>query len=401
MEFGPFNVWMLAMEPERISEPVDAGQVERFMALYSSHQRRLYLYALTLLPSSVDAEDVFQEANLVLWRKFGQYQPDTNFFAWACSVIRYEVLKHREKLTRAATLLDPDVLDRLAQVAAEQVEHLDEFHRRTLVDCTNKLSEADRELMRQRYTVGMAVQTMAQAMRRSPNAVSKSLGRVRRLLLDCMNHSADDPSATGRRTMIDSRADWMELDLLLDRVLDGLETSDDVRQLNQILRIDADACRHYVSYIELHGRLLWGDGNEPHARTGDQQPRASYDSGATEDERSYLTGASIAPDLSAPIHHSSFSIQPSAPAPLPPIIIQTLPSSLSPLPSFIGRCVVLLSDSRRHRRHWSDAGRGVEAIRPAADRHAGIAVRPCPLAPLPSPLSGRPHHRHGRLSLGG
>ena len=43
----------------------------------------------------LDAEDVLQEANLVLWRKFDQYQEGTNFFAWACQIIRYEVLKYQ------------------------------------------------------------------------------------------------------------------------------------------------------------------------------------------------------------------------------------------------------------------------------------------------------------------
>ena len=68
------------MDTQRPSDPVDASRVEQFMALYSSHQRRLYLYTLTLLPTSLDAEDVFQDANLVLWRKFDQYQAGTNFF---------------------------------------------------------------------------------------------------------------------------------------------------------------------------------------------------------------------------------------------------------------------------------------------------------------------------------
>ncbi|MEN6451157.1 MAG: sigma-70 family RNA polymerase sigma factor [Thermoguttaceae bacterium] len=161
--------------------------VEQFVALYASHQRRLYLYAITLLPDSVDAEDVLQEANVVLWRKFEQYQPGSNFFAWACQIIRYEVLKHREKRSRAATLLDPDVLDRLSEVAVGEIEHLDEFHRRTLIDCTAQLTTADQDLIRQRYSEARGVQAIAASMNRSPNAVSKSLGRIRRLLLDCMN----------------------------------------------------------------------------------------------------------------------------------------------------------------------------------------------------------------------
>ncbi|MBN1395089.1 MAG: sigma-70 family RNA polymerase sigma factor [Pirellulales bacterium] len=182
-------------------DSVEPRRVEQFMALYSSHQRRLYLYALTLLPDSVDAEDVLQEANLVLWRKFDQYRQGTNFFAWACRIVRYEVLKHREKSARAASLLDPDVLDRLAELAATQVEHLDEQHRQALVDCMKRLSPGDRELMHHRYAEALTVKAMAAAMNRSPNAVSQSLGRVRRLLLDCINaavHNGADNRQGGR-----------------------------------------------------------------------------------------------------------------------------------------------------------------------------------------------------------
>jgi RNA polymerase sigma-70 factor, ECF subfamily len=178
------------MDEERRTDPSEVRRGEQFMTLYSGHQRRLYLYTMTLLPAAVDAEDVLQETNLVLWRKFDQYQPGTNFFAWACQITRFEVLKYREKRARAAMLLDPDVFDQLAEVAIKQVEHLDESHRRALVDCMDRLSAGDRDLMRKRYAEAMAVQAIAAAMNRSPNAVSKSLGRIRRLLLECINSKA-------------------------------------------------------------------------------------------------------------------------------------------------------------------------------------------------------------------
>ncbi len=59
--------------------------------------------------------------------------------------------------------------------------------------------------------------------------------------------------------MTDAADRWHDLDRLLDRVLDGLHTAEDATRLNQILRADADACRHYVSYLQLHGRLCWGE----------------------------------------------------------------------------------------------------------------------------------------------
>ena len=85
----------------------EAQRGERFMALYSSHQRRLYLYTVTLMCGAADAEDVFQEANLVLWQKFSQYQEGTNFFAWACQIIRHKAMKHREKRARGPNCSTP------------------------------------------------------------------------------------------------------------------------------------------------------------------------------------------------------------------------------------------------------------------------------------------------------
>ena len=122
----------------------------------SSHQRRLYLFTTTLLPIATDAEDVLQEANMVLWEKLDQYRPGT--------VFRLGMPHHPIsciEVSRAACsrgqLLDPNVLDRLASVAAEQLEYLDEFRRRALIDCADQLSPCDRELIRQRYVEAQPV----------------------------------------------------------------------------------------------------------------------------------------------------------------------------------------------------------------------------------------------------
>jgi RNA polymerase sigma-70 factor (ECF subfamily) len=173
------------------SESTEGSRAERFLGLYGSHDRRLYLYTLTLLPRPIDAEEVLQEANLVLWRRFDDYQCGTNFFAWACQIVRYKVLKFRERQARAARLIDPDVFDQLAELAVEHVESVDEFYRESLIDCMARLTSTDHELIRQRYFETMTVQAMATARNCSPSAVSKSLCRVRRLLLDCIN-AADE-----------------------------------------------------------------------------------------------------------------------------------------------------------------------------------------------------------------
>ena len=56
--------------------------VEEFMTLLTANHRRIFQHILAMCPSLQDAEDVLQETNLVLWRKFSQYQRGTSFLAW-------------------------------------------------------------------------------------------------------------------------------------------------------------------------------------------------------------------------------------------------------------------------------------------------------------------------------
>ena len=61
---------------------------------------------------------------------------------------------------------------------------------------------------------------------------------------------------------------WRDLDGLIDLVLDGLHATNDSRRLNEILRTDLEACRHYVAYMKLHGQLTWGDGIKADSKRG-------------------------------------------------------------------------------------------------------------------------------------
>ena len=74
----------------------DPSRTEEFMRLFTHHQRHVYGYIRGLVPSLVEAEEVLQQTNLLLWEKFDQFQPGTNFRAWACKVAYLTVLKHRD-----------------------------------------------------------------------------------------------------------------------------------------------------------------------------------------------------------------------------------------------------------------------------------------------------------------
>ena len=46
-----------------------------FLRLFLQNERRLYAYVLALLPNRADADDVLQEASLVMWDKFDAERP--------------------------------------------------------------------------------------------------------------------------------------------------------------------------------------------------------------------------------------------------------------------------------------------------------------------------------------
>ncbi len=66
--------------------------------------------------------------SLVAWRKFNQFDPDTNFMAWAAAIARFEALKHLRKQSRDRLVFNDDILDLLAEESLDEVDAL-ERHR--------------------------------------------------------------------------------------------------------------------------------------------------------------------------------------------------------------------------------------------------------------------------------
>ena len=161
-------------------------RVAEFLELYSTNYPRLQFFVTALLPTGNDASDVLQETSMVLWRKFDSFELGTNFFAWACKIARLQVMKFRERQGRAARLFETSLLEKLAVEAGnEQAGH--SVPLQALEICLAKLSELDRSLIRRRYQPGTTVHQLAVDIGRTANSLSKSLGRIRRTLLECVN----------------------------------------------------------------------------------------------------------------------------------------------------------------------------------------------------------------------
>ena len=165
----------------------DAERNKQLMLLLTQNQRRIFSYLYTLVPDRHDAEDLLQETNLVICEKFAEFQPGTDFVAWACQIAWWRVRAARQKYARSKVVFDDNVLESVAHTALELRHETDRRHE-ALEQCLKKLHARDRELVLSRYEPGSDVEAAARRSGRSLVAAYKALGRIRKLLLDCVGN---------------------------------------------------------------------------------------------------------------------------------------------------------------------------------------------------------------------
>lgn len=167
------------------SGTLPALPTDEFVQLFTRSQRSLYLHILALLPNPLDAEEVLQETNVIIWNKCHQFEMGTNFLAWARQIATYEVLRLREKKARDRHQFSEEFIHRIAEEVELEDPHL-EARRRALMTCLGTLRPADRELIQYRYAEGQSGQSVAELLGRPANSVYQSLGRIRRALAECV-----------------------------------------------------------------------------------------------------------------------------------------------------------------------------------------------------------------------
>ncbi len=172
-------------QPSFESDPDKEDRYAIFVELYTQHSMQLYYFLMALLSNQSDASDVLQETSLVLWKKFDEFEVGTNFYAWACKIARIQTLKFREKKSRNQMMVGENAFEIIAKQAAGE-DRSYELPIDALEECLEKLNETDRKLVRNRYEPNATVTQIANELGTTANKVSKSLYRIRRALLICI-----------------------------------------------------------------------------------------------------------------------------------------------------------------------------------------------------------------------
>lgn len=159
-----------------------------FVRLLVKNQTRLFRFIIRFLPDAAEAEDLLQEVCLVLWKKWGKYDQQRDFYAWACGVARFEIWEALRKKGRRGLFVDQLHFDEMAErvIESSMDANYDDQRLAALKICLKRLRPNERELIQRRYSTDSSTKRFADDIGLSLSTAYKSLARIRRRLHSCI-----------------------------------------------------------------------------------------------------------------------------------------------------------------------------------------------------------------------
>lgn len=165
-----------------------------FARQITEHQQRLFGYIYSLLGNSTASWDVLQETNIVLWKKQSQFQPGTNFDAWARTVAHFQVLAFlRDRQREPLSLLTPELMESFREDAETVADHFTD-RLVALQHCRDQLAGKARQLIELHYEEGLPMKEVGNRLSMSVAAVKQAIYRVRRTLQHCIQSGLSTPA---------------------------------------------------------------------------------------------------------------------------------------------------------------------------------------------------------------
>ncbi len=172
--------------PDSETQPdSEDSRYEVYIQRFTHNEPALRRFVGSLLPTWTDVDEVVQQTAIVCWRKFEQYDPETNFMKWACVIARFEALAYRRKMARDRLVFREDVLELMAHEAAEEIDTRRAEHE-ALESCLRDMPEKQRQFLILSYTPGVKITELAQEAGSTAAAFYMRLKRLRSQLTKCI-----------------------------------------------------------------------------------------------------------------------------------------------------------------------------------------------------------------------
>jgi RNA polymerase sigma-70 factor (ECF subfamily) len=150
------------------------------------YQTRLFGYIYSLVRNLDDADDLFQQTSLALWKKIDQYDPARSFLHWAFGVARYEVANFLRSRGRDRLYFNDELTAQLIEAHGRLGLEAEDERLEAMAGCISKLRRGDQELLEACYGRKGHIQELARDCGRSSQSIHNSLRRIRQALHECV-----------------------------------------------------------------------------------------------------------------------------------------------------------------------------------------------------------------------
>ncbi|MFW5860362.1 MAG: RNA polymerase sigma factor [Planctomycetota bacterium] len=164
-----------------------AGDKAAYEALVRRYQDRLRGYLARHLFDAEDVHDLLQESFIAAWESLPRFTAGRPFWPWLRAIARNHLLMYFRSRARNRpahlVALDETVIALVdAQGSAREDRRLD-----ALRHCLQRLDDAQRRLLRERFLAGAAVRDLARRAQTSAASVTMRLRRLRLSLAACVD----------------------------------------------------------------------------------------------------------------------------------------------------------------------------------------------------------------------
>jgi RNA polymerase sigma-70 factor (ECF subfamily) len=163
----------------------DSTPIKEFLR----YQGEFMAYLMAILRDFDAAEEVFQNAAVVIVEGATAGEPIRNFRAWAKEIVRRQALYRLRKQAQEAKRVRPIAQELFESISAAFLEDDTDGVRRevqALRQCLEKLPTRQREMLVLRYERQQTFEQIGQAAGTTPGAAQRALSRIRMALHDCV-----------------------------------------------------------------------------------------------------------------------------------------------------------------------------------------------------------------------
>ncbi len=173
-----------------MNDYLDEDAQERIIKLAYRCKPALDAYAYGLLRDYSEAQDVVQEALIVVMKQYEKFEEGSSMIAWTRAIVRRKIMQSMDRRKRQARLEDRllhDAVDAAFEQIHKDTRAEDLYKMQALLaGCLEQLSERSRQLLNLVYMKKSSYAEISQATSMSLEAIGKALYRAKQQLRQCV-----------------------------------------------------------------------------------------------------------------------------------------------------------------------------------------------------------------------